>query len=105
MSEFESELGSDPIIRAAMERERSGRVATRVALGIVVGNMLVMLFMGWLPPLMLGDPGAAVPYGPMAVNGLAVLILLFGWARITRARTTISGRCEELLQQCHQGSD
>ncbi|XAI97156.1 hypothetical protein [Dolichospermum phage Dfl-JY45] len=102
MSAFESELRNDPIIRAAMERERSGRGATHLALGIVVGNLLFAVFMGWLPPLMLADPGVPIPYGSMAVNGLAVAILLFGWARITKAQTAISERCKELLKAYRQ---
>lgn len=105
MSKFESGLRNDPIIRAAMKRERSGRTATHVALGIVVGNMLFGVLMGWLPPFLLADPGTPIPHGSglMAINGLAVLILLFGWARMTEAQTAISRRAKEVLKEYRQG--
>lgn len=102
MAESETELEKDPIIRAAMERERSARASMKVAMGILVGNMLFVLFMGWMPSLV--EPNAALPYGPIAVNVLAVAIHLVGLFRSARAKRAIVARCEELLLQHFESS-
>jgi hypothetical protein len=102
MTEFDSELEKDPIIGAAMERERAARGWMKLAMGILVGNMLFVLFMGWMPSLV--DPDAALPYGPIAVNVLAVAIHLVGLFRSARAKRAIVARCEELLQQHFEGN-
>ncbi len=102
MAEFEIELEKDPIIRAAMERARSASASMKVAMGILVGNMLFVLFMGWMPALV--DPNAALPYGPIAVNVLAVAVYLVGVFRSARAKRAIVARCEELRLQHFEGS-
>lgn len=103
MTEFESALGNDPIIRAACDRERFGRGLMNVGLGICLGNMLFALAMGWVGPTTLIDPNAVIPYGPLAVTGLGVAVMLFGWVQIAKAQATTAKRCGDLLQQHLKG--
>jgi len=91
-----SELDNDPILYAASRQARSGKTLARIGLGIAVGNMIAALALGQVWPFAPAD--AVLPYAPLAVTGLAVIVAFTGIAKQALARQATLSRCEELTR-------
>jgi uncharacterized membrane protein len=91
-----SELDNDPILHAASRQARSGKTLAFISLGITVGNMVAVLALGLVWPLPATD--AALPYAPLAVTGIALIVALTGAVKLALARSTTLARCQELME-------